>query len=53
MKDAGIETDVWNVEGLDSHADGERMVQIARRTGRAQVGCIVRGPGADEAKVRC
>ena len=52
LQDAGIEPDVWKVEGLDLHADGERMVQIARRGGRDQVGCIVLGRGADEAKVR-
>ena len=52
LQDAGIEPDVWKVEGLDLHADGERMVQIARRGGREQVGCIVLGRGADEAKVR-
>ena len=52
FQDAGIEPDVWKVEGLDSHADGERVVQIARRGGRDQVGCIVLGRGADESKVR-
>ena len=52
LQDAGIEPDVWKVEGLDKHADGERMVQIARRGGRDQVGCIVLGRGADDAKVR-
>ena len=52
LQDAGIEPDVWKVEGLDSQADGERIVQIARRGGRDQVGCIVLGRGADEAKVR-
>ena len=52
LQDGGIEPDVWKVEGLDLHADGERMVQIARRGGRDQVGCIVLGRGADEAKVR-
>ena len=52
FQDAGIEPDVWKVEGLDSHADGERLVQIARRGGRDQVGCIVLGRGADEAQVR-
>ncbi len=52
LQDAGIEPDVWKVEGLDSHADGERIVQIARREGRERVGCIVLGRGADEAKVR-
>ncbi len=52
LQDAGIEPDVWKVEGLDLYADGERIVQIARRGGREQVGCIVLGRGADEAKVR-
>ena len=52
LQDAGIEPDVSKVEGLDLHPDGERVVQIARRGGREQVGCIVPGRGADEAKVR-
>lgn len=52
LQDAGIEPDVWKVEGLDLYADGERIVQTARRGGRDQVGCIVLGRGADEAKVR-
>ncbi|PZO11674.1 MAG: hypothetical protein DCF26_20680 [Burkholderiales bacterium] len=52
LQDAGIEPDVWKVEGLDSHADGERMVQIARRAGRDQIGCSTLDRGADEAKVR-
>ena len=52
LQDAGIEPDVWKVEGLDSHADGESIVQTARRGGREQVGCIVLGRGADEARVR-
>ena len=52
LQAAGIEPDVWKVEGLDSVADGERIVQIARRGGRDRVGCIVLGRGADEARVR-
>ncbi len=52
LQDAGIEPDVWKVEGLDSHADGERIVQSARRGGRERVACIVLGRGADEARVR-
>ena len=52
LQKAGIEPDVWKVDGLDSHADGELIVQVARRGGREQVGCIVLGRGADEAKVR-
>jgi len=52
LQDAGIEPDVWKVEGLDLYADGENLVQTARRGGRDQVGCIVLGRGADEAQVR-
>lgn len=52
LQDAGIEPDVWKVEGLDSPADGQGIVDIARRGGRDRVGCIVLGRGADEAKVR-
>ena len=52
LQDAGIEPDVWKIEGLDLHADSERTVKIARRGGRGLVGCIVLGRGADEARVR-
>ena len=52
LQEAGIEPDVWKVEGLDSLVNGERIVQIARRGGRGEVGCIVLGRGADDAKVR-
>ena len=52
LQEAGIEPDVWKLEGLDSLVNGERIVQIARRGGRAEVGCIVLGRGADDAKVR-
>jgi myo-inositol catabolism protein IolC len=51
LQDAGVEPDVWKVEGLDRKADCERIVQIARRDGRDDVGCIVLGRGADETKV--
>ena len=52
LQDAGIEPDVWKIEGLDRPADCARIVEIARRGGRDTVGCIVLGRGADEAKVR-
>ena len=52
LQDAGIEPDVWKIEGLDHPADCARIVEIARRGGRDTVGCIVLGRGADEAKVR-
>ena len=52
LQDAGVEPDVWKIEGLDSRDDCERIVRMARRDGRDGVGCIVLGRGADEARVR-
>jgi len=52
LQDAGVEADVWKVEGLDSQADCERIVAVARRDGRANVGCIVLGRGENEQHVR-
>lgn len=51
LQDAGVEPDVWKVEGLDRREDCERIVVAARRDGRNDVGCIVLGRGADEKKV--
>lgn len=47
---AGIEPDVWKVEGLDRREDCVRLVAAARRD-RRDVSCIVLGRGADEARV--
>ncbi len=51
LQDAGIEPDVWKVEGLDRRDECERLVETARRDGRDAVSCIVLGRGADEKKV--
>ena len=51
LQAAGVEPDVWKIEGLDSRDDCERIVRMARRDGRDGVGCIVLGRGADEARV--
>jgi myo-inositol catabolism protein IolC len=51
LQDAGVEPDVWKIEGLDRREDCERIVAVARRAGRNDVGCIVLGRGADEKKV--
>ena len=51
LQDAGIEPDIWKIEGLDRREDCERVVETARRDGRHDVGCIVLGRGADEKKV--
>lgn len=41
LQDAGVEPDVWIVEGLDRRQDCEHVVAIAQRGGRRQVGCMV------------
>lgn len=51
LQAAGIEPDVWKIEGLDRREDCDRVVETARRDGRHAVGCIVLGRGADEKKV--
>jgi myo-inositol catabolism protein IolC len=43
LQDAGVEPDVWKIEGLDRREDCEKIVDIARRGGRGNVGCIILG----------
>ena len=52
LQDAGVEADIWKIEGLDRPEDCETMVETARRDGREKVGCIILGRGEDEQKVR-
>jgi len=52
LQDAGVEPDVWKVEGLERHEDCERLVAAARREGRNRVSCIILGRGEDDSKVR-
>jgi len=51
LQDAGVEPDVWKIEGLDRREDCEKIVETARRDGRTTVGCIVLGRGSDEQAV--
>ena len=51
LQDAGVEPDVWKVEGLQRRVHCEQVVAAARRRGREHVGCIVLGHGVDEKKV--
>jgi myo-inositol catabolism protein IolC len=52
LQDAGVEPDVWKIEGLDKREDCETIVKTARRKGRGNVSCIILGRGEDDAKVR-
>jgi 5-dehydro-2-deoxygluconokinase len=47
LQDAGVEPDVWKVEGLDSRDDCVQVVAVARRDGRGDVGCIILGRGSN------
>jgi myo-inositol catabolism protein IolC len=51
LQDAGVEPDIWKIEGIDSQEDCERISKTARREGRDGVICVVLGRGADDAKV--
>jgi len=52
LQDAGVEPDVWKIEGLDRREDCEAIVSAAHRAGRDKVGCIILGRGEDDKKVR-
>jgi 5-dehydro-2-deoxygluconokinase len=51
LQDAGVEPDVWKIEGLDRQTDCEDVVAAAQRDARADVGCIVLGRGESQQKV--
>jgi myo-inositol catabolism protein IolC len=52
LQEAGVEPDVWKIEGLDKREDCETIVKTAKRKGRDNVSCIILGRGEDDAKVR-
>lgn len=51
LQTAGVEPDIWKIEGLDARADAERVVAQARADGRGRAACIVLGRGASEERV--
>lgn len=52
LQDAGVEPDIWKIEGLDKREDCEKIVKAAKRGKRDNVSCIILGRGEDDAKVR-
>jgi myo-inositol catabolism protein IolC len=52
LQKAGVEPDLWKIEGLDRREDCEAVVAAARAGGRDRVGCIVLGRGENDQKVR-
>ncbi len=51
IQDAGVEVDVWKIEGLDARADCVRIAEQCRSGGRDGVACVLLGRGADNTKV--
>ena len=51
IQEAGIEPDVWKIEGLDGAADCALVSALIRRDGRDGVKAVVLGHGADDARV--
>jgi len=51
IQDAGIEVDIWKIEGVDERSDCEMLAAQTRVGGRDGVKCVVLGRGADDAKV--
>src|SRR5271168_3075890 len=52
LQDAGVEPDIWKIEGLDKREDCEKIVKTAKRGKRDNVSCIILGRGEDDNKVR-
>ncbi|MEA1903612.1 MAG: DUF2090 domain-containing protein [Actinomycetota bacterium] len=49
--DAGVEPDIWKIEGLDRPRSCELLADLIKRDGRDGVVAVVLGRGADDAKV--
>jgi len=52
LQEAGVEADIWKIEGVDDPAGCDRIARQARTgEGREGVVCVVLGRGADDDKV--
>ena len=51
LQTAGVEPDVWKIEGLDERDDCVRVAEAVRAGGRDEVSCVVLGRGGNEEKV--
>jgi myo-inositol catabolism protein IolC len=51
LQNAGVEPDVWKIEGIDDRDACREIAQLARREGRDHVSCVVLGRGASDEKV--
>jgi len=51
IQDAGIEVDVWKIEGVDERSDAQMLAEQTRAGGRDGVVCVLLGRGASDEKV--
>jgi myo-inositol catabolism protein IolC len=51
IQEAGVEPDIWKIEGLDDRSDCVKVAEQTRAGGRDNVACVLLGRGADNAKV--
>jgi myo-inositol catabolism protein IolC len=51
IQNAGIEVDIWKIEGVDERSDAEMLAQQTRAGGRDHVVCVLLGRGASDEKV--
>ena len=51
LQEAGVEADIWKIEGIDAREDCERISEQVRSGGRENVVCVVLGRGANDAAV--
>jgi myo-inositol catabolism protein IolC len=51
LQEAGVEPDVWKIEGVDERSDAEMLAEQTRTGGRDGVVCVLLGRGADDDKV--
>src|ERR671933_100694 len=51
-QDAGVEVDIWKIEGVDAREDAEMLAKQTRTgEGRENVVCVLLGRGASDDKV--
>lgn len=51
LQQAGVEPDIWKIEGIDRREECEAIANQTRSGGRDKVACVVLGRGADQAAV--
>jgi myo-inositol catabolism protein IolC len=51
IQNAGIEVDIWKIEGVDERSDAETLARQTRAGGRDGVVCVLLGRGASDEKV--